>query len=73
MIDSPVRPLTLVEQQGRPLARLETWVCSRCKKPIGQGVLTVGSVVQLRCHHSMTRPDGKRETCGWLNTMAPSR
>ncbi len=48
--------------------------CSRCGNPIGRVYLTVGSAVELRCHHSIVRKsDGKRVTCGWINTVRPTR
>lgn len=46
--------------------------CARCGGRLGRVYLTVGSWAEERCHHSIKR-DGKRETCGWVNTVRPTR
>lgn len=52
---------------------LEVLRCGRCGNALGRVYLTVGSWVEQRCHHTVRRPDGKRETCGWVNTVRPTR
>lgn len=75
MIDFPPRPM--VESSSgdrkRPDGDRETWSCSRCRNTIAQGVLVVGSYVQIRCHHSIRLPSGERKTCGFVNRFWPTR
>ena len=47
--------------------------CARCGNGLNRVYLTVGSWVEARCHHSIRLPNGKRETCGYINTVRPSR
>lgn len=66
------RTIPVVETPSEP-AHLEQMKCSRCGNGLALVHLTVGSVVQMRCHHSIKRPDGTRGTCGWVNRAWPSR
>jgi hypothetical protein len=54
-------------------AHLDQMRCSRCGGGLARVFLTVGSYVEMRCHHQIRRPDGKRETCGWVNNVTPTR
>lgn len=69
MIDAPT---VLAERRDPPAPHLEQMRCARCGGGLARVVLTVGSVVEMRCHHSIKR-DGRRETCGWVNTVRPTR
>lgn len=52
---------------------LEVMRCARCGGGLSRVYLTVGSFVESRCHHDIKKPNGKRETCGWLNIVTPTR
>ena len=73
MIDTRA-PRTMVEriEPERP-PYWEVPRCSRCGNPLGRIYLVVGSWVSLRCHHTIRRPDGTRGTCGYENTIRPTR
>ena len=47
--------------------------CGRCGNALARVYLTVGSWIEQRCHHVVKKRDGKREVCGWVNTVRPSR
>lgn len=47
--------------------------CSRCGNGLARAVLTPGSYLQVRCHHSIKGPDGKWKTCGMMNRIWPTR
>lgn len=73
MIDVPApRPMVERIEPERPpywdVAR-----CARCQNPLARVYLQVGSWAELRCHHTIRNRDGKRETCGYINTVRPSR
>lgn len=70
MIDAPA---VLAERRDPQPIRLEQMRCARCGNGLARVCLTVGSVVEMRCHHTIRKPDGKRETCGWVNTVRPTR
>lgn len=73
MIDSPnARPMVERIEPERP-PYLDVLRCARCGNALGRTYLTVGSWVVVRCHHSVKKPDGKRETCGYENTVRPTR
>lgn len=52
---------------------LDSMKCGRCGNRLASVYLTPGSWVIQRCHHSIRKPDGTRETCGWENTVRPTR
>ena len=66
-------PVAAMDTRNQPASRLDQMRCSRCGGGLARVHLTLGSVVEMRCHHSIRNPDGKRETCGWVNTVRPSR
>ena len=72
VIETPApRPLAERIKPERP----PYWVvarCAMCGNPLARVYLLIGSWAELRCHHSVKR-DGKRETCGYINTVRPSR
>jgi hypothetical protein len=69
VIDAPA----LADQREQPRLMLEQMKCSRCGGNLARVALVVGSVVEMRCHHSVRRPDGKRETCGYVTRAYPTR
>lgn len=69
MIDT-ARPM--VECQEQPADTLVIR-CARCGGALARVHLTVGSYVEQRCHHQIKRADGKRETCGWVTKVWPTR
>ena len=66
-------PISMAERRDQAAPHLEPMRCARCGNALARVHLTVGSVVEQRCHHSIRRPDGKRETCGWVTTVRPTR
>lgn len=73
MIDAPVPPTMTDRVEPERPPYFDVMRCGRCGNPLGRVYLTVGSVVELRCHHSVQRPGEKRKTCGWVNTARPTR
>jgi hypothetical protein len=65
------QPTGLAEHREpeRPLTPI---YCPRCKQRLFQAALVAGSVVEFRCHHSV-KIDGRRETCGFVVRVTPSR
>ena len=47
-------------------------VCGMCGGRLARAYLTPGSWVEDRCHHSVIR-GGKRQTCGYVTRVAPTR
>lgn len=74
MIDAQVRPMVAVEriEPERP-PYLEQTRCGRCGNKLTRVYLTVGSWVVQRCHHTIKLPNGERKTCGYENTIRPTR
>jgi phage FluMu protein Com len=71
----------VIDQQARPMAEQqqaqpsETLVirCGRCGGGLARVHLTVGSYIEQRCHHTIRNKGGKRETCGWVTKVWPTR
>jgi hypothetical protein len=76
LIDQQARPIVTLEerreQQERP-AHLDQIRCARCGGGLLRAHLVVGSYVEQRCHHTIKKPDGKRETCGYVTRVWPTR
>lgn len=71
MIDTQILRAERVEPSRPPY--LDVMYCARCKQGLGRVYLTVGSYVEMRCHHEIRGADGKRKTCGWMNSVTPTR
>ena len=52
---------------------LQPIYCPRCRTELFRAVLSVGSVVQFRCHQTIRGADGKRTTCGFVARVLPTR
>jgi hypothetical protein len=85
VIDQAARsPVALEErrEQQRP-PNLDQIKCGRCGNPLLRALLTVGSYAEERCHHSIMVDAngamlpkgvrGKRETCGYVTRVWPTR
>ncbi len=78
-----IQPAVLAERRDAQSARLEPLRCSRCGNVLVHAFLTAPSRLKLRCHHNIKvdatgrmvpkGQDGKRETCGYENTVGPTR